>query len=87
MKVELHNNGVLVESKNMVGTIEFSPSGLMPTRIGMSNLQTLMIVYHVPEKLVFIELDPVVEGKHSYMVGYYAGWWKECIDELLVPIT
>jgi hypothetical protein len=86
MKVELHNNGELVESRNMLGTLEFAPKGLMPTRIGMLNLQTLMIVYHVPYKLELIEFEPIVKGHRSYMVCRYAFYYEECLAELLIPL-
>lgn len=88
MKIELMNNGELVDSRSKFGTLEVYPkSAIKPTRIFMRNIQTLVLVYHIPKKIELIDFgDEFGDGKISVAVGYYASWYEECIEQLLIPM-
>jgi hypothetical protein len=88
MKIELVNNGELADSRRNFGTLEIVPnSPIKPTRIFMRNMQTLVVVYHTPKKLTFVNMEENFgDGKISVIVGHYANWYEECSDELLIPL-
>lgn len=87
MIVELWNNGELVDKKNKFWSLDIIPSSpVQPTRVFMSNLQTLCAVYHVPKKIILVEIEKVDECGLRFIVAHYGNWYEECIDKLLMPL-